>query len=166
MNIRERAETFSRYVGLELKGKIVSQQFTAKSVAEAIGRQPAAFNRWLNGKVEMPLTVLCEACEFIDVEPSKIVEDAYSRLAVEFGERDGRIYTDEEFSSLVPGGESVVGTPDAAPTGPVAPVTKFRPRNVPTPMDTIDHVEAPDFEALDYAAKRGTRKADAAPWAE
>lgn len=166
MNIRARAETFSRYVGLELKGKIVSQQFTAKAVAEAIGRQPAAFNRWLNGKVEMPLTVLCEACEYIDVEPSKIVEDAYARLAVEFGERDGRIYTDEEFSNLVPGGESVVGTPDAASGAPVAPITEFRPRNVPTPVDTIDHVEAPDFEALDYAAKRGTRKADAEPWAE
>lgn len=38
--------------------------------------------------------------------------------------------------------------------------------NVPTPVDTIDHVDAPDFEALDYAAKRGTRKADAEPWAE
>lgn len=113
MNIRQRAETFSRYVGLELKGKIVSQQYTAKSVAEAIGRQPAAFNRWLNGKVEMPMTVLCEACEYIDVEPAKVVEDAYARLAVEFGERDGRLYVGDDMDQLIPGGDVVVGRPDA-----------------------------------------------------
>lgn len=112
MNIRRRAELFSRYVGLELKGTITSQEFTAKAVAEGIGRQPAAFNRWLNGKVEMPMTVLCEACEFIDVEPAKIVEDAYARLAVEQGERDGRIYPEEDWAPLVDGGESVIGTPD------------------------------------------------------
>lgn len=41
-----------------------------------------------------------------------------------------------------------------------------RKTNVPTTKDTIDHVDTPDLEALDYAAKRGTRKADAAPWAE
>ena len=135
MNIRQRAETFSRYVGLELKGKIVSQQFTAKAVAEAIGRQPAAFNRWLNGKVEMPMTVLCEACEYIDIEPSKIVDDAYSRLAVDFGERDGRIYVPterDEFGDLVPGGESVVGIPDMA-----AKITELRPVNVVAPEETL-----------------------------
>lgn len=41
-----------------------------------------------------------------------------------------------------------------------------RKANVPTAKDTIDHVETPDLDVLDYAAKRGTRKADAAPWAE
>jgi transcriptional regulator with XRE-family HTH domain len=112
MNIRQRAETFSRYVGLELKGKITSQEFTAKAVAEGIGRQPAAFNRWLNGKVELPMTVLCEVCEYIDIEPAKVVEDAYARLAVEFGERDGRIYTGSDFDELVDGGENVIGKPD------------------------------------------------------
>ncbi len=38
--------------------------------------------------------------------------------------------------------------------------------NVPTTRDTIDHVDTPDLDELDFAAKRGTRKADAAPWAE
>lgn len=37
---------------------------------------------------------------------------------------------------------------------------------VVTAADRIDHVEAPNFEELDYAAKRGKRKADAEPWAE
>lgn len=112
MNIRQRAETFSRYVGLELKGKITTQGFTAKSVAEAIGRQPAAFNRWLNGKVEIPMTVFCEACEYVDVEPAKLIEDAYARLAVEFGERDGRMYEGEEQDHLVKRSSGVVGAPD------------------------------------------------------
>lgn len=114
MNIRQRAEVFSRYVGLELKGKIVSQQYTAKAVAEGIGRQPAAFNRWLNGKVELPMSVFCEACEFIDVEPSRLVEDAYSRLAVEFGERDGRLYPEDDSAGMMLGGENVIGRPDVA----------------------------------------------------
>lgn len=96
MNKRERAETFARYVGLELKGKIITQGHTAKSVAEEMGRSPAAFNRWLNGKVELPLSVLGEACEVIDLDPQGIVEDAYSRLCVEFGERDGFKYPDED----------------------------------------------------------------------
>lgn len=121
MDIRTRAETFSRYVGLELKGKITTQGFTAKSVAEAIGRQPAAFNRWLNGKVEMPMTVFCEACEYIDVEPSKLVEDAYARLSVEHGERDGRVYLHPDFDILVKRGDGVIGKPDA-----IATVTPLR----------------------------------------
>ncbi|HWU28956.1 MAG TPA: helix-turn-helix transcriptional regulator [Microbacterium sp.] len=38
--------------------------------------------------------------------------------------------------------------------------------NVPDTEDTDDDFETPDLETLDFAAKRGTRKADAAPWAE
>jgi len=148
MNIRQRAETFSLFVGLELKGKITSQRFTAKAVAEGIGRQPAAFNRWLNGKVEMPMTVLCEACEYIDVEPSKIVEDAYARLAVEYGERDGRLYPEVEWGDLTPGGERVIGEPD-----------------VPTSVDDVpvmSREEEREMRKSDVglAAKRGRNEAD------
>jgi len=85
MNARQRAAIFSQYVGLELKGKITAQGFTAKAVAEAASRSPAAFNRWLNGRVELPLTVLCEACEIIGVEPGFIVDVAYGRLVSEYG---------------------------------------------------------------------------------
>lgn len=86
MDIRQRAELFSQYVGLELKGKITSRGYTAKSVAEQAQRSAAAFNRWLNGHVALPLTVLFEACEIIGVEPKIIVDAAYDRIVVEFGE--------------------------------------------------------------------------------
>lgn len=100
MNKRERSETFSRYVGLALKGRIITQGRTAKAVAEEMRRSPAAFNRWLNGKVELPLSVFAEACEAIDVEPQSIIEDAYSRLCLEYGERDGTMHeeSDEDYS--------------------------------------------------------------------
>ncbi|UOQ60345.1 helix-turn-helix domain-containing protein [Leucobacter rhizosphaerae] len=104
MNNRQRSETFARYLGLELKGKIIRQGHTAKSVADAIGRSPAAFNRWLNGKVEIPLSVFVEACEAIDLEPQGLVEDAYSRLCFEFGERDGFSYPAEPESNVIVGG--------------------------------------------------------------
>jgi transcriptional regulator with XRE-family HTH domain len=94
MNARQRAAIFSHYVGLELKGKITAQGFTAKAVAEAASRSPAAFNRWLNGRVELPLTVLCEACEIIGVEPAFIVDVAYSRLVMEHGGRETRTEDD------------------------------------------------------------------------
>lgn len=81
---RQRALTFSRYVGLELKGKITARGFTAKDVAMASGHSAAAFNRWLNGRVELPLTVLCEACEIIGIEPRFVVDVAYDRLIVEY----------------------------------------------------------------------------------
>lgn len=45
-------------------------------------------------------------------------------------------------------------------------VTPFRRTSVVTPADTIDYVETPDLDNLDYAASRGTRKADEEPWAE
>lgn len=89
VNIREQADLFAHYVGLELKGRIVSQGFTAKSVAEAIGRSPAAFNRWLNGKNEIPLAVIFEACAAIDSEPQLIVAGAYSRISRALGEATG-----------------------------------------------------------------------------
>lgn len=96
---------FGRYVGLELKGAIVSRSLTAKAVAERIGRADANLNRWLNGKTEIPITVVCEVCEVLDLEPRTIVEHAYDRMIEELGERD-------------------------APTN----VTQLRPRDVPTPV--------------------------------
>lgn len=92
MNTRRRAERFAQYVGLELKGAIVSRGFTAKQVAEATGRSAAAFNRWINGKAELPIVALSESCETIGVEPSTIVENAYARMVMEFGEVDGTQY--------------------------------------------------------------------------
>ena len=83
---------FAQYVGLELKGRITSQGFRATEVAVATGRSPSAFNRWLNGKAELPLAVLCQACEVIDAEPSLIVGHAYDRMAVALGERGGETY--------------------------------------------------------------------------
>lgn len=92
MSNRDRADLFAQYVGLELKGRIISQGFRATAVANAIGRSPSAFNRWLNGKVEIPLAVLCQACEVIDVEPRVLVGYAYDRMVVVLGERSGRTY--------------------------------------------------------------------------
>lgn len=99
MNTRARAEAFARYLGLELKGRIVSQGFTALKVAQMTGRSPAAFNRWLNGKVDIPVTVLCEASEVIDVEPQDIADAAYNRMAVAMGERSGLTYDEESVAA-------------------------------------------------------------------
>ena len=88
MTTRQRGELFGRYVGLELKGAIVSRALTAKAVAEQIGRADANLNRWLNGKTEIPIAVLCEVCEVLDLEPRTIVEHAYDRMVEELGERD------------------------------------------------------------------------------
>lgn len=88
MDTRQRAMLFSRYAGLELKGKITARGYTAKDVAASAHRSAAAFNRWLNGHVELPLTVLCEACEIIGVEPRVIVDAAYDRVLTECGRRD------------------------------------------------------------------------------
>lgn len=95
MSTRQRAERFSQYVGLELKGTIISRGFTAKQVAETTDRSPAAFNRWLNGKAELPIVALSESCEVIGIEPSVIIENAYARMIMEFGELDGTRYEDE-----------------------------------------------------------------------
>lgn len=103
MNKRDRSELFARYVGLALKGRIVTQGMTAKAVATTMHRSPAAFNRWLNGKVEIPLSVFAEACEVIDVEPQQLIEDAYARLCVEQGERDGATYEDAADDHSFPG---------------------------------------------------------------
>jgi|GEM_PF-1226364 len=83
---------FTRFVGLELKGRIISQGFTAQAVAQANGRSVSAFNRWLNGKVDIPLSVLCEACETIGIDPHEVVDTAYNRMVVALGERDGELY--------------------------------------------------------------------------
>lgn len=103
MDKRERSELFAKYVGLALKGRIITQGRNAKAVAEEMRRSPAAFNRWLNGKVELPLSVFAEACEVIDVEPQTVIEDAYGRLCLEFGERDGTIHPDEGEDYSYPG---------------------------------------------------------------
>lgn len=78
MSKRDQAQKFVQRVGLELKGRIVSQGFTAQRVATSIGRSPAAFNRWLNGKADIPLAVLYSACETISVDPAQIVTAAWT----------------------------------------------------------------------------------------
>lgn len=95
MDKRKRAEEFTRMVGMELKGAITSRGFNATEVAKLTGRSPAAYNRWLNGKVGIPMSVLCESCEVIGVEPQFIVETAYNRMAVAYGEVDGTTYDDD-----------------------------------------------------------------------
>lgn len=90
MNTRQRAALFTRYAGLELKGKITARGFTAKDVAEAAHHSPAAFNRWLNGKVALPLAVLFEACEIIEIEPAVIVSAAHERVLVDDRASGGR----------------------------------------------------------------------------
>ena len=59
-------------------------------------RSPAAFNRWLNGKVDLPLSVLCEACEVIGAEPAAVAEAAYARMTLELGEPDGSVWDADE----------------------------------------------------------------------
>lgn len=92
MSNLKRADEFARFVALELKGRIISQGFTAKAVAEGIGRPAATLNRWLNNKLPLPLTVLCEISELIGVEPADVVRLAYDRLAVRYGEVNGYQY--------------------------------------------------------------------------
>lgn len=135
MDTRDRADLFTRYVGLELKGKITSRGFTALAVATTMGRSPAAFNRWLNGKAEIPLPVLCEASEVIGVEPTAIVSAAYDRLAYEHGEIDGTTYEQEQIE---------------------APIEVTDLRDVATLH--LNREDGPSDERL--AAKRARRKAD------
>lgn len=95
MDIFEKAEIFATYVGLELKGAITARGRTAKEIAEFTRHSPAAFNRWLNGKTPIPVTVLCEVCEVLEIDPQKIVGWAYDRIAVAYGE-PGTIAVDAE----------------------------------------------------------------------
>lgn len=83
MNTRSRAILFTRYVGLELKGAITARGFTAKEIALRSHRSPAAFNRWLNGHVEIPLAVVCESCELIGISPGAIIDAAFERVAAD-----------------------------------------------------------------------------------
>lgn len=121
MSTRERAEAFVKYVGLELKGRIISQGFTAQEVAQGTGRSISAFNRWLNGKVDIPLAVVCESCEYIGFDIKTLVEDAYSRMAIIYGEVDGTVYDDDTVrialaeTERLRDGDNVVRFPGEAP---------------------------------------------------
>lgn len=86
MNIRDRADLFSRLIGYELKGRIVTRGFTAKAVAERARRSPSALSNWLNGHVGLPLTALFETCEIIGIAPSEVIDAAYDRLRAELGD--------------------------------------------------------------------------------
>lgn len=79
-------------------------------------------------------------------------------------------FTDRELAAeivrRIDAGEATESLTDPIDVTPADLDAHRRKANVPAAVDTIDHVEAPDFESLDYAAKRGTRKVDAEPWAE
>lgn len=96
MNNFKRGEEFSKFVALELKGRIIAQGFTAKAVAAGIGKPAATLNRWLNNKLPLPISILCEVAEFIGVFPADIVSLAYDRLAVRYGEMNGTLHEPED----------------------------------------------------------------------
>lgn len=107
MDMQDRAQLFTRFVGLELKGRITARGFTAKAVATEARHSPAAFNRWLNGRVEIPLAVLHEACEIVGVHPGVIIDAAYDRVLLEMDSTDD-----------APGGARPVSAPrNNAPQG-------------------------------------------------
>lgn len=87
MNNKERTEAFTLYVGLELKGGIVSKGFTAATIADEMGRSRAAFSRWLNGKQAIPLSVVCEASELLGIDPGDVVSKAHDRLVAVRGKQ-------------------------------------------------------------------------------
>lgn len=60
----------------------------------------------------------------------------------------------------------LVSRAESVALGQVVRASFGRERNVVTPEDTLDYVDAPDLDALPHAAKRGIRKADQEPWAE
>ena len=84
-----RGERFTQLLGAELKGALVSRGFTAAEVGDALGHSRAAFTNWLNGKAQLPTTVFANACEFVGVEPDRLVERAYERLVGQLGEYAG-----------------------------------------------------------------------------
>ena len=165
MNKRDRSELFAKYVGLALKGRIITQGRTAKSVAEEMQRSPAAFNRWLNGKVELPLSVMAEACEAIDVEPATVVEDAYSRLCLEHGERDGTIHPADGDDYSYPGehdAEIVQGNFGRNVSG----ADENEQHDDDHIGDSWEVADGPVTYDGKMAANKGERKADELPHAE
>jgi len=81
-----RAEVFSRYVGLETKGVIAAQGWSAANVARQTAHSAAALNGWLNGKRPMAPNILCEICETIGADPQAVVGRAYERMINECGD--------------------------------------------------------------------------------
>lgn len=83
MNLFERGKRFAFFVGQELKGQIKARGFTAGEVARNTKHSESGYARWLNGKVEIPVSVVYETCDYIGIEPRLVIELAYIRLARE-----------------------------------------------------------------------------------
>ncbi|MCT2042647.1 helix-turn-helix domain-containing protein [Pseudoclavibacter alba] len=152
MDIRKRGSTFAKYVGLQLKGEIITRGKTANEVAKATRHSPAAFNRWLNGKTELPLAVLCEVADYIGVDPQVIVDTAYNRLCVEFGERDGKTYSLEAQQDARQESKDLENLTEAAnePVAPPAPpISLDEHRNVLDVSDIADKLDNLPFAALE-----------------
>lgn len=155
MDIFKKAEAFATYVGLELKGAIVARGRTAKELAEITKHSPAAFNRWLNGKTPIPVTVLCEVCEVLEIDPQKIVGWAYDRVAIAYGE-PGTVVVDEEEARL------------AAEQVPGALLEERRRRKEALEVIADDSSEAPDLSDLDVILAASDKDIDTevAAWEE
>lgn len=100
MTNTDRGLIFGKYVGLELKGAIISRGNTAAGVAKSLGHSQSAFTNWLNGKVQIPISVVVNASEVIGIEPSQIIDAAYDRLVYEFGEFDGFKYSESNVTPI------------------------------------------------------------------
>lgn len=79
-NKYQRGERFSELLSKELKGSITASDYSVKEVCEAIGLHPATFSNYASGKRMLPSDVFANACDFISVDPAKLVDRAYDRL--------------------------------------------------------------------------------------
>lgn len=147
-----------------------------KDVAEKAGISASTLSRWLSGKqFPSPQQVITLARSYRESPLDALVAAGYLAASELGAYGTPRSLSLRDFSDLEIAREILrrieEGEASDALTEPmdseVANVTPLHGGStVPTAVDTIDHVDAPNFEELDYAAKRGTRKADAEPWAE
>lgn len=135
----------------------------AKDIADTVGIDKSNVTRWKQGSRPAVEFVL----KFARRYGRPVVEALANAEYITDGEanlREVKIGVDD--LSDVELAAELLRRAEARDTDSAGRRGHLRVVDVVSPEDTVDVVETPDLDSLPHAAKRGTRKADAEPWAE
>lgn len=83
MDMKHRAARFSELLGMEVKGAITARGFAIGAVADAIHTERSTLSRYLNGRRDMPASILALIAGEVGMDPGAVVDRAYYRLIEE-----------------------------------------------------------------------------------
>lgn len=75
-DMAEYGERFTQALASELRAQKARRKVSDEQIGEAIGVHRVSVSRYLTGERPIPMVAFADLCDFLNISPSKIIDDA------------------------------------------------------------------------------------------